>query len=65
MNTDLALAAVASAFLILAVAFVYEVWTAPLLDDDGYVIADPHGRLGPPFNQGDPVPPEHNGRRYA
>lgn len=58
-------AAVSAVALLCSLVFIYEVWTAPTLDADGHVIADPHGRLGTPFDQGDPVPPEHEGKRYA
>lgn len=56
-----ATAAVFGFFLWLAIQLI----TAPTLDDEGYVIADPYGTLGPRFNYGDPIPPEHEGRRYA
>lgn len=47
-----------------AALFLYEVYRAPELDNDGYVIDDPHGALGPKFKKGDPIPPVHHGKRY-
>jgi hypothetical protein len=44
--------------------FWYEMHIAPELDNDGYIISDPHGTLGPKFKKGEPVPPEHYGKRY-
>lgn len=58
-------------FSIASVVFGFFLWlavqliTAPMLDEEGHVIADPYGTLGPKFKLGDPVPPIHNGRRYS
>lgn len=61
----LVFAAIAAVLLILALVFVYECVTAPTVDEHGYLIADPYGRCGPAFRQGEPVPPEHEGKRYG
>ena len=38
-------AAIATVCLIFAIWFIYECVTAPLMDDDGNVIDDPHDRM--------------------
>lgn len=57
-------AAIAALMLIFALWFVYECWTAPTINEYGRVVADPYGRLGPSFNEGDPIPDVHEGKRY-
>jgi hypothetical protein len=39
--------------------------TAPLLDEEGRLIGDPYGTMGPRFKDGDPVPQMHHGKVYA
>jgi hypothetical protein len=58
-------AIVATVLLAASLAFVYECVTAPTIDDNGYLIADPYGRCGPKFKEGDPIPEQHRGKRFA
>jgi hypothetical protein len=58
-------AVIATVLLAASIAFVYECWTAPTIDEDGYLIADPYGRCGPKFKHGEPIPEEHRDKRFA